>query len=449
MTELFGTDGVRGKVNELLTPELAYQLGRAGAYNFTEKNENPHKKMVIGRDTRISGPMLEAALVAGITSVGVDVILLGVVPTPTVAYLSRTLDVDGGIMISASHNPYPDNGIKFFDNQGFKLMDTVEEDIEEMIKSGVEQLPYATDDKIGRVEVMEDPLEDYLQHLKGTIEGDLKGMKIVLDCANGAAYQASPRLMEDLGAEVVTIFDDPDGVNINTQCGSTHPEQLQKVVVEHNADMGIAHDGDADRLIAVDENGELINGDDIMAICGLDLKKKGKLKNDTVVVTVYSNLGLKELLENNGATISQTKNGDRYVLERMKEEDYNLGGEQSGHIIFLDHGTTGDGVLSALQLLSVVKNSSKKPSELAGQLQPWPQLNDSVIVERKEELKENKDIMDAVAAAKERLEAKGGRILVRASGTEPVIRVMLEGKELAQLEEEMGPLKEIIDQELN
>ncbi|AZR71949.1 phosphoglucosamine mutase [Anoxybacter fermentans] len=449
MGKLFGTDGVRGKVNEKLTPELAYQLGRAGAYYFLKNSENPYRKIIIGRDTRISGPMLEAALIAGVTSIGVDAIILGVVPTPTVAFLAQYLEVDGGIMISASHNPYYDNGIKFFDSQGFKLMDEMEEEIERLVEAGVEKLPYAVENQVGRVGQLDDPLQPYIDHLKNTINGDLSGLKIVLDCANGAAFEAAPRLFKELGAEVIPIFAEPDGVNINDNCGSTHPEELKKQVLAHGADLGIAHDGDADRMIAVDEKGRVVNGDAVMAICGLDMMKKGKLNHNTVVVTVYSNLGLKELLEEHGGTISQTKNGDRYVLERMLDKGYNLGGEQSGHIIFLDYATTGDGLLSAVQLLSVLKESGKKLSELADQLKPWPQLIDKVKVKRKEEFKTNEVIQAVIKDTEERLKAGGGRLLVRPSGTEPVIRIMLEGKDLAQLEAELEPIKEVIDRELN
>lgn len=449
MGKLFGTDGVRGKVNEILTPELAYQLGRAGACYFLQQTENPYKRMIIGRDTRLSGPMLEAALVAGITSVGVNAVLLGIVPTPTVAFLSQYLEVDGGIMISASHNPYYDNGIKFFDAEGFKLMDEIEDEIEKLILAGVEKLPYAIDQEVGMVGDLDDPLRPYLEHLKTTIDGDLTGLKIVLDCANGAAFQAAPILLRELGVEVEVISDQPDGININENCGSTHPERLQEIVRSSRADLGIANDGDADRLIAVDEQGRIVNGDHIMAICGLDLLHDGSLDGDTVVVTHYSNLGLKELMEANGGTISQTQNGDRYVLERMISKGYNLGGEQSGHLIFLDYATTGDGLLSTVQLLNVINKSGKKLSELRDQLQMWPQLNDKVVVKRKEGLVKNEAIQNVIAAAEERLKVKGGRLLIRASGTEPVIRIMLEGKELADLTREMEPLKEIIAKELN
>lgn len=449
MGNYFGTDGVRGKVNEFLTPELAYKLGRAGAYYFLQHSEKPYGKMVVGRDTRLSGSMLEAALVAGMTSVGVDAILLGVVPTPTVAFLSQYLEVDGGVMISASHNPFYDNGIKFFDQKGFKLMDEMEDDIERLIHEEVDEIPYAINENVGRVSTLEDALQSYLDHVKTSLADDLSGLKVVVDCANGAAFEAAPRLLNDLGAEVVTLFDEPDGININEKCGSTYPEELQKQVVAHQADVGIAHDGDADRMIAVDEKGRLVNGDAIMGICGMQMIKQGKLSDKTVVVTNYSNLGLKELLETEGGTVSVTKNGDRYVLERMLSEGYNLGGEQSGHLIFLDYATTGDGLLSAVQLLSVIKESGQKLSELNDQLKPWPQLNDKVVVKRKGDLESNDLIQAVVKAAEERQNAEGGRLLVRASGTEPVVRVMLEGKDLAQLNREMGPIKEVIDQELN
>lgn len=447
----FGTDGVRGKVNVDLTPEMAYQIGRAGAYYFLNNDDGEKKygKMVVGRDTRLSGPMLEAALVAGITSVGVDVVLLGVVPTPTVAYHSKYMEVDGGVMISASHNVYYDNGIKFFDSKGYKLTDETEEEIENIIKEGMDELPYAIEANVGSVADMEDPLRDYIDHIKSTIDGDLQGLKIVLDCANGAASEAAPLLLSELGAEVTVLFNQPDGININEHCGSTHTEALQKEVVARGAHLGIAHDGDADRMLAVDEKGQLINGDAIMAVCGLAMQKQGKLNGNTVVVTNYSNLGLKELLEKHGATISETQNGDRYVLERMVEEGYNLGGEQSGHIIFLEHATTGDGLLSAVQLLAAVKESGKPFSELAHQLKPWPQLNEKVKVKDKAGLETNETIQAAIKAAEGRLNAAGGRLLIRASGTEPVIRVMMEGKDLAQLQTEIAPMLELINRELN
>ncbi len=449
MGKYFGTDGVRGKVNVELDPTLAYKLGRAGATYFLQQSEKPYGKMVVGRDTRISGPMLEAALVAGITSVGVDAILLDVVPTPCVAYLSQMLEVDGGVMISASHNPYDDNGIRFFDSKGYKLMDEMEDEIEAMIEEGVDDLPSAIGENVGRIGDLDEPLKAYINHLKVAIDGDLSGLKIVLDCANGAAHEAAPMLLQELGAEVVVLHASPDGININDHCGSTHPEDLQKEVLAHNADVGIANDGDADRLIAVDEKGYLVDGDVVMGICGLNMIKKGKLNQNTVVVTSYSNLGLKELLEEHSGTVSVTQNGDRYVLERMVENGYNLGGEQSGHIIFLDHTTTGDGLLSTIMLLSSLKESGKKLSELRDQLKPWPQLNDKVVVKKKEELKTNQAIQEVVGAAEERLDSEGGRLLVRASGTEPVIRIMLEGKDLGRLEAEMGPIKEVIDRELN
>ncbi len=447
MGKYFGTDGVRGKANVELGPDLAYKLGRAGATYLLERSEQPFGKMVIGRDTRISGPMLEAALVAGITSVGVDVILLGVVPTPTVAYLSQLSEVDGGVMISASHNPFGDNGIKFFDSQGYKLMDEMEAEIEALIDEGVEH--FAIDENIGRIGDIDEPLRVYIDHLKNAISCDLSGLKVVLDCANGAAFEAAPMLLQELGADVVVLHAKPDGININTQCGSTHLDDLQKEVLAHKADVGIAHDGDADRMIAVDEKGQVINGDVVMGICGLHMMRKGHLNQNTVVVTNYSNLGLKELFEEYDGTVSVTQNGDRYVLERMLENGYSLGGEQSGHIIFLDHTTTGDGLLSAIKLLESLKESKKKLSELGDQLKPWPQLNDKVRVKQKEELKSNHLIQEVIRAAEERLQAEGGRLLVRASGTEPVIRVMLEGKDLERLEAEMEPIKEVINRELN
>lgn len=449
MGKLFGTDGVRGKANgEILNPDLAYRLGLAGAHYFIQSSPNPYGQMVVGRDTRISGQMLEAALIAGITSVGVDVILLGELPTPTVAFLSKSLEVDGGVMISASHNPYYDNGIKFFDAGGYKLMDRVETEIEKLIFDGLEKIPLAIGEQVGRIYTIDDPLKIYIDHIKATIKGDLSGLKVIVDCAHGAAFKAAPRLLRELGADLKVIYAEPNGININQGCGSTHPKELQQLAVAHQA-IGIAHDGDADRLIAVDEKGGLVNGDVVMAICGLDMMKKGLLNDNNIVVTNYSNLGLKELMEAHGGSISETKNGDRYVLERMIKKGYNLGGEQSGHIIFLDHATTGDGLLSAVQLLSVVHNSGKKLFQLADQVRVWPQLNDKVLVKRKEEFAVNEAVQRAIDEAESRLKAKGGRLLVRPSGTESVVRIMLEGKELADIEPEMNPLKDIIVRELN
>lgn len=445
MTRLFGTDGVRGIANEALTPELAYALGRYGASVLLEKDSpSSRPRVLVGRDTRISGQMLEAALTAGITSVGADVLQLGVIPTPGVAYLTRAWQGDAGVMISASHNPAPDNGIKFFSRHGFKLEDDVEDEIEALIRGALksggvftegEQLmsgPWAdgvarpTGKNVGRVEARKDAILAYGKFLKGTITHSLTGLKVVVDSGNGAAYQVTPAILRELGAEVISCHDEPDGLNINVDCGSTHPEALAKAVVCHGADLGLAHDGDADRLIVVDEQGNVLDGDYILTICGLHLLRQGRLAHNRLAVTVYSNLGVRAAFRNAGGDVVVTPNGDRYVLEAMRSGGLNLGGEQSGHIIFLDHNTTGDGVLTALQLLAVMQAESKPLSVLAGQLKKYPQVLINVPVADKRGWEENASIQAAISAATELL-GEDGRIFVRASGTEPLIRVMVEG----------------------
>jgi len=370
---LFGTDGVRGIANLELTGMLAYKLGQAGAYVLTsEKKRTP--KILVGMDTRISGSMLEAALVAGICSVGAEAICLGIIPTPAIAYLTRFYKADAGVMISASHNPFEFNGIKFFDGNGYKLPDAIEDKIEAIIEDESFELPKPTGRDLGFRSINETALDDYISFIKSTIDIDFEGMKIALDCANGAAYKAAPMALSDLGAEICVINNQPNGVNINRNCGSTHLQELQKFVVEQGADIGLAFDGDADRLLAVDEKGNIIDGDQIMAIIGLDLARKGKLAHNTIVATVMSNLGLEIMAKREGINLVKTKVGDRYVLENMLSNGYVLGGEQSGHIIFLEHNTTGDGLLTGLQLLRVLKNSGKKISELASIMQVLPQV---------------------------------------------------------------------------
>ena len=444
MTRLFGTDGVRGIANEVLTPELAYALGRYGASVLLKDSSSSRPRVLVGRDTRISGQMLEAALTAGITSVGADVLQLGVIPTPGLAYLTRAWQGDAGVMISASHNPAPDNGIKFFSRHGFKLEDDVEDEIEALILSaangsglftGREQLLSGswsdgvlrpTGKDVGRVEARNDATLAYGEFLKGTIALSLAGLKVVVDSGHGAAYQVTPTILQELGATVISCYDEPDGLNINVGCGSTHPEALATAVVYHGADIGLAHDGDADRLIVVDEQGNVLDGDYILTICGLHLLRQGRLAHNRLAVTVYSNLGVRAAFRNAGGDVVVTPNGDRYVLEAMRGGGLNLGGEQSGHIIFLDHNTTGDGVLTALQLLAVMQAESKPLSVLASQLQKYPQVLINVPVRDKRDWEENKSIQVAIAAATERL-GEHGRIFVRASGTEPLIRVMVEG----------------------
>jgi len=429
MGKLFGTDGVRGVANRELNPELAFKLGRAGAFVLSREATRP--RIVIGKDTRISGDMLEAALTAGICSVGADVLHVGVIPTPGVAFLTRDLEAAAGVVISASHNPVADNGIKFFGGNGYKLPDELESEIESHLDE-IDELPVPTGGGVGRVIPVPDAADRYVRFLKNTIDVDLTGLKIVVDCANGAAFSVGPRVLRELGAEVVSLHDQPDGVNINKQCGSTNPESVCEAVPRLGADIGLAHDGDADRVLAVDEQGRLVDGDFIMVICGLDLQKQGRLAGNRVVVTVMSNLGLHLALRKAGVEIGETRVGDRYVLEEMLKTGAALGGEQSGHIIFLDHNTTGDGLVTALNLLAVLKRSGKPLSALAAQMTRLPQVLVNVRVKEKSGLLAIPELAEAIQAAEERL--KGiGRILVRPSGTEPLVRVMVEGPDEAEL----------------
>lgn len=427
MGVLFGTDGVRGVANEKLNPILAYKLGRAGAYILSKNNDKSGRPaIVIGKDTRISGDMLEAALIAGICSVGVDVLKVGVLPTPGIAYMTRALDANAGIVISASHNPVEDNGIKFFSSTGFKLPDELEDQIEELVLSGIDDLTNPTGEDVGRVYEIKTALDRYVNFAKKTIQVDFSGLKIVVDCANGAAFEAAPRVYRELGAEIIAINSEPDGININKGCGSTHPEVVRKKVLATGADIGIAHDGDADRVIAVDDQGNIIDGDFIMVICGLHMKKKGTLPKDTMVVTVMSNLGLHLGLREANINIRETRVGDRYVMEELQRSGAVFGGEQSGHIIFLEHNTTGDGIITALQLISVVKESGLKLSQLSNQMQRLPQVLVNVRVNHKDETMKSTQVEEAIAKG-ELILGNKGRILVRPSGTEPLVRVMAEG----------------------
>lgn len=449
MGRLFGTDGVRGIANTELTIELAYKLGQAGAYILTKETHH-QPSILVGRDTRISGNMLEAALVAGICSVGAKAIKVGVVPTPAVAYLTRKYNADAGVVISASHNPVKYNGIKFFNSDGYKLRDELEEEIEGIILDNTQELPTPIGDEVGTIIEDNDALDKYAEFLKSSIDVDLKGLKIAMDCANGAAYMAGPKVLEALGAELIVVSNKPNGCNINKNCGSTHMEELKEIVRENKVDIGIAFDGDADRCLAVDEKGNLVDGDQIMAICGLQMKEENILNGNTIVATVMSNLGLFIMAEKNGLNIEKTKVGDRYVLEEMLKDNYKLGGEQSGHIIFLDYNTTGDGILTALKLLSVMKKTGKKLSELASVMEVLPQVlvNAKVSNEKKYAYLENEKIKKAI----EELEAKfagEGRVLIRPSGTEPLVRVMIEGKDEKVLNEEAHKLAELIIEELN
>ncbi|MBM7624033.1 phosphoglucosamine mutase [Sporohalobacter salinus] len=446
MGALFGTDGIRGVANRELTADLVYRLARSAGYRLTQDVEYP--TVLIGKDTRISGDMLESALIAGLNSIGVDVLKAGIIPTPVVAYLTKELEVDGGIMISASHNPVADNGIKFFRSNGLKLSDELESEIEEIFFTDPAELPQPTGLDVGMVEELIEPLVPYLDHMEDVINTDFADLKVVVDAANGAAFKLAPEILREFKAEVIALNDVPDGTNINQECGSTHPEELQEAVLEHEADIGIALDGDGDRVLAVDERGEVVDGDAIMAICGRHLIEKDELSEKTVVATRYSNLGLQDSLAELSGEVVTTKNGDRYVLAEMLEHGYKLGGEKSGHIIFLDYNTTGDGVLTALQLLKVMEETGDSLSELAAVMEPYPQLLVNVEVEDKESWQSNSEIQTAIEEVEEALGAEG-RVFVRASGTEPIIRIMVEGKEEENLEELANQIKEKVEVELN
>lgn len=443
MGRMFGTDGVRGIANTELDVKLAYSLGRAGAYVLTEGTHKP--KILVGKDTRISGDMLEAALVSGILSVGAEAIILGVVPTPAVAHLTRKYGADAGVMISASHNPVEYNGIKFFNKNGYKLSDDLEDEIQRVIETNFEGVPNPTGTDLGRKLIKDDALEDYIKFAKDTVPFTLEGLKVALDCANGSSHKSAVKAFEELGAEVHVINNTPDGTNINEKCGSTHPEELMKFVVKEGCNVGFAFDGDADRCLAVDEKGNLIDGDFIMTLCANYLKSMGKLKDDTLVVTVMSNLGLQIACKNLGIKTITTKVGDRYVLEEMVKEEYVLGGEQSGHIIFLDYNTTGDGLITALQVASILKKEGKKLSELAGIMHKLPQVLVNAVVpnDKKNIYLEDKEIVNEIKRMEEVLDGKG-RVLIRPSGTEPLVRVMLEGENQEEIDKMAHDLANMI-----
>lgn len=444
MSRLFGTDGVRGVANEELTPILAMQLGQAGAYVLTK--ENQHKPTImVGCDTRISGDMLANALMAGVCSVGANAIYVGVIPTPAIAYLTKKYKVDAGVVISASHNPVEFNGIKFFDGNGYKLPDAMEDEIEEVIRSGMRGIKFPIGPGVGKIKYRTDAREEYINHAIQAVNPDLSGIKIVVDCAEGASYYTSVEALKELGAEVVAIHNNPDGTNINANCGSTHMEELQARVVFEQAQVGLAFDGDADRLLAVDEKGKIIDGDQIMAIVGNYMKDKGILKKNTIVTTVMSNLGFFLMAQKQGIHAEQTKVGDRYVLEQMREMGASLGGEQSGHVIFLDENTTGDGLLSALHLLQVLVETKKPLSELSKVMEVLPQATFNAKVEnhKKDKYLEYPEIADAIARLSEQF-AGEGRVLIRPSGTEPLVRVMIEGKNQKQIDMEARKLAELI-----
>ena len=447
MGKYFGTDGVRGIANEGLTPELAFKLGRFGGYTLLEKGEE-HPRVLVGRDTRISGEMLESALVAGLLSIGAEVMRLGVISTPGVAYLTKEMEANAGVMLSASHNPVEDNGIKFFGPDGFKLTDEQENEIEALLDSDEDTLPRPTGVSVGTISDYFEGGQKYLSYLKSTIDTDFEGLKIGLDGAHGSTYHLGPYLFGDLEADTATVGSNPDGTNINAEVGSTHPEKLQALVKEEECDFGLAFDGDGDRIIAVDENGEIVDGDKIMFILAQSLKEKGQLKDNTVVSTVMSNLGFYKAIEANGMKSDKTKVGDRYVVAEMRQGGYSLGGEQSGHIVMMDYNTTGDGLLTGIHLAAIIKESGKKLSELAAQVETFPQELVNVRVNDKHNVTNNEAVKEIMNDVEDRM-AGNGRILVRASGTEPLVRVMVEAeteelaaqysKEIAKVvEAEMG-----------
>lgn len=448
MGKLFGTDGVRGIANTELTGRLAYELGRAGAYVLTKETSHT-PKILVGMDTRISGDMLEAALTAGICSVGAHAVLAGIVPTPAVAYLVRKYKLDAGIVISASHNPVEYNGIKFFNSEGYKLRDELENMIEEIVLSDRDDLPKPTGEFIGTKSIAEEALDDYIDFLTASGKVKFNGIKVAIDCANGASYKAAPIALLNLGADLCIIHNEPNGNNINLNCGSTHIDSLKKLVVENGADIGFAFDGDADRCLAVDENGELIDGDKILAICGLYLKENGKLSGDTVVGTVMSNMGLSVMGKKYGINIEQANVGDRYVIEKMLEGGYCLGGEQSGHIIFHEYNTTGDGIITAIQMLTVLKVKGVKASELAKVMDVYPQVlvNAKIKNEYKNTYMNNEEVSTAVHSLEKKFEGDG-RVLIRPSGTEPLVRVMIEGTDIEQMQRDAEELAAIIEKNL-
>lgn len=447
MARLFGTDGVRGEANVTLLPEMAYRLGRAATIYFGKESEE-QPLIIIGRDTRISGEMFESALTAGICSAGGRAMLAGIIPTPAIAYLARKHKAKAGIVISASHNPFHDNGIKFFGGDGYKLPDSVEDELEAIVHQleTDDNYPRPTAEHIGHIEYRTDLLNQYMEFVISTCKERFEGVKVVLDCANGAAYEAMPKILRHLGATVKVIHALPNGTNINDGCGSTHLESLQKAVLENGADFGIAHDGDADRCLCVDEKGQIIDGDHILVMCAMDMMKDGKLPYNTVVTTVMANIGFHQAIKKAGGRAEITKVGDRYVLENMLKNGYKIGGEQSGHIIFTDFSTTGDGLITALQVLSSLKRSGRKASDLTALMTTYPQLLVNVKVATKEGWETNEAIKKAIAAGDEEL-GENGRILVRPSGTEPLIRVMAEGPDQEQLDRICHAIADVVKKE--
>lgn len=447
MGALFGTDGVRGVANIELTPERAFQLGRAGSYVLARHGSGDRPRILVGKDTRISGDMLEAALIAGICSTGADALTVGVIPTPAVAYLTQKYQASCGIVISASHNPVEDNGIKFFGPSGYKLPDNIEAEIEELVLSGTDHLPRPSGKEVGQVFDVKEARNNYLSFLTScyTLPERLNDITIVMDCAHGAAYEAGPELFNRLGARVIPINHTPNGVNINDRCGSTYTEALRRAVVQYKAHLGIAYDGDADRCIVVDEQGQELDGDYIMVICALDLQRRGMLKPARVVATVMSNIGLDIALRRENVSVEDCKVGDRYVLEKMMETGAVLGGEQSGHIIFLDHATTGDGLLTSLKIAEVVKRTGLNLSQLAREMEKLPQMLVNVRLENKSEILAHPQVMEALQQAEQKL-GEWGKLVVRPSGTEPLVRIMAQGPEEYLLQEVIEGIKRAIEE---
>jgi phosphoglucosamine mutase len=447
MSKLFGTDGVRGIANADLNAELAFRLGMAGSYVLARHNASNRPQILVGRDTRISGDMLEAALVAGICSTGADALLAGIIPTPGVAYLTQRYRASCGIVISASHNPVEDNGIKFFGPSGVKLPDEIEEEIEEVLYSGVysQNLPQGAD--IGRVYNLDEGLRHYLNYICDfySLPEDLSDLTVVVDCANGASYAVAPLMWRKLGARVITINDNPNGLNINDRCGSTHIDNLRKAVLQHQADLGIAYDGDADRCIAVDELGREIDGDYIMCITALDMRRRGLLKPASVVATVMSNIGLDIALRREGITVDSCKVGDRYVLEKLNETGSILGGEQSGHIIFKQHSAAGDGLLTSLKLVEVMKRTGLPLSRLANEMEKHPQILINVKLDKKEQVMAHDLVVKAISRAEARL-GEWGKLVVRPSGTEPLVRIMAQGPDELLLKEVINDIRAKVEE---
>lgn len=451
MGRMFGTDGVRGIANKELTPELAFEIGQAGAYVLTGST-GKKPVILVGKDTRISGDILECALTAGLCSVGAKVVSAGVIPTPAIAYLVRRFDFDAGVMISASHNPFEHNGIKFFSGEGYKLKDETEEKIEAIILDKAEEVKRAVCEDIGHREEDYSLVDEYIKFAMSVTDVRFEGIKIAIDCANGSASVTAKRALEGLGAEVFVTCDKPDGININKDCGSTHIENLAAFVKETKADVGLAFDGDADRVLAVDENGDMVDGDKIMAVCALDMRSRGKLEDNTVVATVMSNLGFFKMGEKEKLNIKRTKVGDRYVLGEMLKCGHKIGGEQSGHVILLDHNTTGDGLVTGINLVSVMKRTGRKLSDLASVMKVYPQVLINAKV--KNEFKSEDKYM-AVPEIREKISeleaafAGSGRVLIRPSGTEPLVRVMIEGQNEEEIKRYAEELAHLMEEKLN